>query len=158
MLAQIRPIRLLGASVAIVAAGAMLAGCAKPESPEARVRAVIAAGELAAEAGDLSGILEHVSPAFRDAQGGDRDELRRYLGGYLLTHRSVHLVTRIDSVEFPYRDLARVHLAVGSVGREAAAEGALALAADVNDVVLELALEDDGWRVVRAEWDSTRRR
>lgn len=31
------------------------------------------------------------------------------------------------------------------------------LAADIQDVVLELKLEDDEWKVVRAAWQSTRR-
>ena len=46
----------------------LLAACGSPQSPEAQVRAVIAAGEAAAEARDLSGILENVAPDFRDAQ------------------------------------------------------------------------------------------
>ena len=41
------------------------------------------------------------------------------------------LVTRIESVEFPYRDLARVRVTVGSLAREDAA-ATLDLAADVG--------------------------
>ncbi len=130
-----------------------VAGCGDQQTPDARVRAVIAAGEAAAEARDLSGILEHVAPAFRDAQGGGREELKQYLRGYLVTHPSVHLLTRIDSVEFPYRDLARVKLTVGTLGTGSAETAGFDLAADVHDVVLELQFEDDAWRVVRASWD-----
>jgi hypothetical protein len=138
-----------------LAMGAVLAfaGCGDRETPDARVRAVIAAGEAAAEARDLSGILEHVAPAFRDAQGGGREELQQYLRGYLVTHPSVHLLTRIDSVEFPYRDLARVKLTVGTLGTGSTETAGFDLAADVHDVVLELQLEDDAWRVVRASWN-----
>jgi hypothetical protein len=140
----------MGAALAV-------AGCGDEETPDARVRAVIAAGEAAAEARDLSGILEHVAPAFRDAQGGGREELKQYLRGYLVTHPSVHLLTRIDSIEFPYRDLARVKLTVGTLGTGATEAAGFDLAADVHDVVLELQFEDDAWRVVRAAWQSTRR-
>ena len=136
---------------------AMLGGCARSGTPEAQVRAVIAAGEQAAEARDLSSLLEHISAAFLDERGGDRDDLKQTLRGYFVTHQSVALLTRIDSVEFPYRDLARVRVTVGTLGREAAGATAFELAADVNEIVLELKLEDDEWKVVRAAWQSTRR-
>ena len=136
---------------------AMFGGCTPGDTPEAQVRAVIAAGERAAEARDLSGLLEHVSPAFRDEHGGGRDELKQVLRGYFVTHQSIALLTRIESVEFPYRDLAQVRVTVGTLGREVAETTALELAADVQEIVLELKLEDDEWRVVRAAWQSTRR-
>jgi len=146
------------ATAALVLGAALaVAGCGDRETPDARVRAVIAAGEAAAEARDLSGILEHVAPAFRDAQGGGREELKQYLRGYLVTHPSVHLLTRIDSVEFPYRDLARVKLTVGTLGTGSTEAAGFDLAAEVHDVVLELQFEDDAWRVVRAAWDPQRR-
>ncbi len=141
----------------VVAATVLFAGCSREESPEARVRAVIAAGEAAAEARDLSGLLEHVSPAYRDAGGGGPDELKQTLRGYFVMHQSVHLLTRIESVEFPYRDYARVRLKVGTLGHGASGATSLDLAADVHDVVLELQLEDDEWKVVRAAWQSARR-
>jgi hypothetical protein len=137
---------------AMVPMVAMLAGCGREESPEAQVRSVVAAGEAAAEARDLAGLLEHVSPAFRDANGAGPDELKQYLRGYFVMHQSVHLLTRVENVEFPYRDYARVQLKVGMLGREAADATTLDLAADVKEIVLELALEDDEWRVVRAAW------
>ena len=138
-------------------ATAMLGGCARSDTPEAQVRAVIAAGEQAAEARDLSGLLAHVSPAFLDEHGGGQDELKQVLRGYFVTHQSIALLTRIDSVEFPYRDLARVRLTVGTLGREAAGATAFEFATDMNEIVLELKLEDDEWKVVRAAWQSTRR-
>ena len=137
---------------AMVAMAATLAGCGREESPEAQVRAVIVAGEAAAEARDLAGLLELVSPSFRDANGGGPDELKQSLRGYFVMHQSVHLLTRVESVEFPYRDYARVQLEVGMLGRETAGATSLDLAADVKEIVLELALEDDEWKVVRAAW------
>jgi hypothetical protein len=138
-------------------AAAMLGGCAQSGTPEAQVRAVIAAGEQAAEARDLSGLLEHVSAAFVDEHGGGRDELKQTLRGYFVAHQSIALLIRVDSVEFPYRDLARVRVTVGTLGREAAGTTAFDLATDINEIVLELKLEDDEWKVVHAAWQSTRR-
>jgi hypothetical protein len=99
---------------------AALAGCGREESPETQVRSVVAAGEAAAEARDVGGVLELVSPAFRDEHGGGPDELKQSLRGYFVMHPSVHLLTRVESVEFPYRDYARVQLKVGMLGRESA--------------------------------------
>jgi len=152
MLPQLQRLCLQAAAVAMVAVTATLAGCAREESPETQVRALVAAGEAAAEERDLAGVLEHVSAAFRDANGGGRDELKQYLRGYFVMHPSVHLLTRVESIEFPYRDYARVQLKVGMLGREAAGATSLDFAADVKEIVLELALEDDEWKVVRAAW------
>jgi hypothetical protein len=136
---------------------AMLGGCAPRDTPEAQVRAVIAAGEQAAESRDLPGLLELVSPAFLDEHGGGRDELNQALRGYFVTHPSIALLTRIESIEFPYRDLAQVRVTIGTLGREVTETTAFELAADIQEVVLELKLEDDEWKVVRAAWSSTRR-
>jgi hypothetical protein len=141
----------------VVAAAVLLGGCGSRESPETQVRAVIAAGEAAAEERDLGGVLEHVSPAFRDESGRGPDDLKQYLRGYFVIHQSVHLLSRVESVEFPYRDYARVQLKVAMVGREASSGASLDLAAEVQDVVLELQFEDGEWKVVRAAWGARRR-
>ena len=129
-----------------------VAGCGESQTPEAMVRGVIAQGELAAEARDLSGIMDLVAPAFEDGQGGGRDELKQYLRGYLVAHQAIHLLTKVESVEFPYRDMAKVSLTLGTLGRDSAAATAFDLAADVYYVELELALDDGEWRVTRASW------
>ena len=95
---------------------------------------------------------------FRDEHGGGRDELQQYLRGYFVMHQSVQLLTRVESVEFPYRDLARVRLTRGHArSRGGRSDGDSTLAADIHEVVLELQLEGDEWKVVRAAWQSTRR-
>ena len=131
---------------------AFAAGCGESQTPDAKVRAVVAQGEQAAEARDLSAIMDLVAPSYRDEQGGGRDELKQYLRGYLVAHQAIHLLTKIESVEFPYRDMAKVSLTLGTLGRDSAAATAFDLAADVYDVELELALDDGEWRVTRASW------
>jgi hypothetical protein len=139
------------ALAALVMAGLAVA-CGPRETPEAEVRAVIAAGETAAEARDLSALMDLVADGFQDGQGGGREDLGRYLRGYFIAHQSVHLLTRIESVELPYRDMARVVLTVGTLGRQVADAELFALAADVHEVELELQLEGGDWRVTRASW------
>jgi hypothetical protein len=130
----------------------VVAGCGESQTPEAMVRGVIAQGEQAAEARDLSAIMDLVAPAFEDGQGGGRDELKQYLRGYLVAHQAIHLLTKVESVEFPYRDMAKVSLTLGTLGRDSAAATAFDLAADMYDVELDLALDDGEWRVTRASW------
>ena len=129
-----------------------LAACGPRGTPESQVRAVVTSGEEAAEARDLSGLMDLVSPAYQDGQVGSRDELKQYLHGYLVTHQSIHLLTRVEKVAFPYRDLAKVTLTVGTLGRESASATAFNVAADVYEVELELQLDDGEWRVTRAQW------
>ena len=144
----------VGAAIALLLS---TTGCGERGNPESQVRAVIAEAERAAEARDLAGLMALVSPGFQDGQGGDREELKRSLRGYLVMHPSVHLLTRVESLKFPYEDYARVRLTVGALGRESEAETTFDVAADVHVVALELRLEGDDWRVVRAEWRSARR-
>jgi hypothetical protein len=143
-------VALLG--IALAASGA----CTPASSPEQQVRAVVAAGEAAAERRDHRALMALVSTDFEDAYGGGDRELSRMLRAYLVAHPSVHLVTRVESVEFPYTDLAQLRLTVGTLGREAGvnAEQTFNLAADLHSIELELRLEDDDWKVTRAEWNS----
>jgi hypothetical protein len=142
--------------VTTAAAVLLLAACGEAPSPEQQVRAVIASGEEAAEARDLSALMDLVSPRYEDEQGRTRAELQRYVHGYLIANQSIHLLTRIDRVEFPYRDMARVELTLGSLGREAGAATTLDLAADVQRLAIELQLDDGGWKVTRARRLDTR--
>lgn len=128
-----------------------LVGCGTPDSPEMRVRAVIAAAEQAAEARDVSAVMDLVSPDYADADGRQPAELGRYLQGYFIANQSIHLLTRIDSLEFPARDVADVAVTVAMVGRDAEAESAWDLAADVHSFRLTLMEKDGDWRVTRAD-------
>jgi hypothetical protein len=153
-LVQLPPRAFRAGIVMLTALAAFTAGCGESQTPDAKVREVIAKGEQAAEARDLSGIMDLVAPAYSDGRAGGRDELKQYLRGYLVAHQAIHLLTRVESVEFPYRDMAKVKLMVGTLGRDAAAATAFDLAADVYDVELDLALDDGDWRVTRASWRS----
>jgi len=134
-----------------VVAGAMLLtwACGGAQSPESQVRAVIETGEAAAEARDLPALMDLVSPDYQDDSGRDSRELRNYVHGYLIANQSIRLLTRIDSIEFPYRDMARVDLTIGSLGREATEDSSFDLAAE--QLSIELQLDDGEWKVTRAQ-------
>ncbi|HET9694827.1 MAG TPA: NAD(P)/FAD-dependent oxidoreductase [Steroidobacteraceae bacterium] len=134
----------------VLAASLASTACSRPETPEQQVRSVIAAAEAAAERRDHSDLMELVAPEFAGAHGEDVDEVARMLRGYLVAHPSIHVATRIEKVEFPYDDMARVQVKVGMLGSDAQA---LELSAEARDVELELQRRDREWRVTRADWD-----
>lgn len=134
----------------LIAFAALVAGCGETDSPEAQVRAAIDQIELAAEARDVGDVLEHVSPHYRDHHGNDRDGVGRALRGYFIANQSIHLLTRIEELSFPAEDEARATVVVGMVGRDAAAENAWNLAADVYSFDVVLVREDQEWKVTWA--------
>src|ERR1044071_1985485 len=129
----------------------LLTACSDPASPEQQVRAVIDSMEVAVEARDVGDLLEHISPSYRDAQGQDRAEASRYARGYFVANQSVHLLTRIESLEFPAPDEARVKLQVGMAGR-VGEPGSAGLTADLYDFDLALVREGSEWKVSYADW------
>ena len=135
---------------ALVTALALLAGCSNDASPEQQVRAVIDSMELAAEERDVGDLMEHVSVAYRSADGQDRTEMSRYVRGYFVANQSIHLLTRIESLEFPAPDEARLKLQVGMAGREG--QGAANLNADLYNFDVVLVREDGEWKVSYADW------
>jgi hypothetical protein len=127
----------------------LLSACSDPQSPEAQVRAVIDAMQTAAEARDASDVMDFVASDFRSAEGQDFADMQRYLRGYLLAHPSVHLLTRIDALEFPVAGEARMQLSVGMAGKAVTA-GAWDLSADLQQLDLVLRQQQGHWKVVYA--------
>lgn len=139
---------------AMLAALATLTACGEADSPEQRVRAVIERMELAAENRDAGELTEHLSEDFRDSNGRGPEDAARLLRGYFIANQSIHLLTRIEHLEFPSDDEARVQVLVGMVGREADATGAAPrrwdLAAELHTFKLALRLEEGEWKVTFA--------
>jgi len=125
-------------------------------TPEQEVRDVIAQGEHAAEQRDFSALMKLVSPQYSDDAGRDAETLEQYVRGYLMIHPSIRLLTRIDSIDFPYKNMARVNVTVGSLARESSdsnesgKSSAFDLAADLQQLEIELVREGEQWRVRRA--------
>lgn len=129
-----------------------LAGCDNAVSPEQQIRAVITQIEAAVEARDVGDLMEHISHQYRDAHGQGPDEASRYVRGYFIAHQTIHLLTRIEHVEFPSEDEARAKVLVGMVGRDAEGGAAWDLAADLYEFDIALLREGEDWKVRYAEW------
>ncbi|HEY6644529.1 hypothetical protein [Povalibacter sp.] len=144
-MSRLRPLFLVIAALAA-------AGCSDSDSPESQVRRTIDAMEMAAKARDVGDLMDFVAADFRDGYGQGSDELRRYMQGYFIANQSIHLLTRIEGIEFPHPDEARLQVTVGMVGREADAANAWSLAADVYDFDVTMRKQGDDWRVIHAKW------
>jgi hypothetical protein len=143
------------------AAGALLLAlhaCGpEPDDPEARVRALVARAEAAAEDRDTGALLALLSPRYRDAHGGDRDAARALLVHTFLRHQSVHLLVRLRELRFPAEGRAALTAFVAMAGSPIEGAGALLdLRADLHRFDLELATEEGEWRVVGAAWRQAR--
>jgi hypothetical protein len=138
------------AATLIVCLSVLLCACSQPASPEQQVRDLIAAGEQAAEKRDLGALMELVSAEYGDESGRDAESLGQYVRGYLMLHPSIHLLTRVEEIDFPYADMARVRVTVGSLGHGAAEGASFDVAAEVEQLEIELVHEGGDWRVRRA--------
>lgn len=141
----------LSISLSFWAALGLIAGCGADASPEQQVRAVIEQMEAAAESRDVGGLLEHISENYRDGEGRGRAEALQSARVYFIANQSIHLLTRIESVEFPAQDEARLKVQMGMAGRGAQA-GALDVNADLYDFDVALTREDGEWKVSYADW------
>jgi hypothetical protein len=129
-----------------------LAGCGDADSPEAQVRKTIDAMEHAAEERSVSGVAEHISREFSDANSRDGKALSQYIRGFFIANQSIHLLTRVSTIQFPTTDEARAQITVAMVGREADAANAWNLAGEIYDFDVTFRREDGEWKVTYATW------
>lgn len=125
-----------------------LAGCGQPASdPEARIRALLAEVERAAQAGEFEVLADRVARDYADREGRDRRSLLFLVRSMLTRYPRLELVVTVREIEILSPRLARVRLDVITAGA-----GPAGLSADAFPV--ELSLRDDGgdWQLTRAEW------
>ena len=122
-------------------------------SPEDRVRALLVALEESAQKRDAGEMKQHVSESYSDAQGNDKRAIAQLVAFHLVRNQSVHLLTRVRSVEIAAPGQARAEVLVAMAGTEIdGPEALLALRADLYRFDLGFAEEDGAWRVRSADW------
>jgi hypothetical protein len=144
-----------GQSVAIGVVALLLVVCGgEDSSPDAAVRRTLAGIETAARARDLSAVVEHVSEAYADPRGNDRQAVRQIAAFHLLRNQSVHTLTRIRSVAFDESGQAQVDALVAMAGTAIPDADVLAtVRADLYRFDVTLREEPSGtWRVISAGW------
>lgn len=127
--------------------------CSKPETPEQRIRAMLNDAELAAENRDVRALRDCVSERYADEEGRDRRAIDGILRLYVFRNKSIHLLTRIQSITLTPAAHARVVIYVAMAGRPITDAKALAVFhASLYRLDLRLIEEDSVWRVLRAGW------
>ena len=132
----------------------LLVACSgAPETPEDQVRAVLAAVETAAEERDVGALKEHVSDAYRDARGNDRQALAGLATVHFLQNRGIHLLVQVRKIVIEVPGEARAAALVAMAGRPIPGPEALpSLNANLYYFDIELHEEDGAWKIVRATW------
>lgn len=123
-------------------------------TPEEQVRRYIAKGEATVEARKLTDIRDLIAENYSDADKRTRRDLLRLIGGYLLRHKSIHLLTRTDHLRIKNERQAEVVLYVAMAGSPiSGVEQLLAMRADLHRFELELGKnKDDDWQLLSARW------
>lgn len=144
--------RLLVGALCLVAA---LAGCGREEAttPEARIRALIDRVVAGAEAGEIDPLQDALGDGFRAEGGLDREQIIDRVRLYLLRYRTVHLLTRVESITVASDGLARAELLLGAAARPIESASVLrGYRGSVHRVALQLERTDGAWTVHYAEW------
>ncbi len=139
----------------LLSAALLIMGCSRPDSPETQVRNTVKAIEAAVEARDVGEVMTFISLDFRDGYGQGPDELRRRLYGYFIANQSIHLLARIDQLDFPTAGEARLKVTVGMAGRDAGSAASWDLAADVRHYDITMRTEGGDWKVTFVEVEPT---
>jgi len=129
-----------------------LAACSREPSPEDRIHEVISAAEKGAEARDLSDVMALVSDRYSDLRGQDKAAIRDVMRGYFLLNQSIHLLMRVEDIEFPSEEVATARVTVGMLGRQDGGTDDWSYAAEVHEFDVRFFNEDDEWRLQSADW------
>ena len=129
-----------------------VAGCGS-QDPDAAIRELIDQGETAAEERDTGFFRSVLSVNYSDARGNDRDRLIAMLRGGFLTHESIEVVTRTESVALNGTDAAEVVMFAGVIGRRAGGSLIGGLDGQLYRIELELVNNGGDWEIIGANWE-----
>lgn len=121
-------------------------------SEEDRVRATLNSIETAAQERSLSGMVEHISPNYRDYEGNDFKEIRRLLQFQLIKNQSINIVSKVRELEV-IGDAATVELSVAMASRgvDLSSEESR-LRANTHRFSILLKLEEKQWKIQSVSW------
>ena len=124
------------------------------ESPEDQVRVLLARAERLAEEQDVGALKDLVAEDYTDDRGNDRQAVAGLLTFYFLRNKTIHLLTRVRSVQVPEPDHAEATVLVAMAGRAIEGlEGLARIRADLYRFDFVLTRGPAGeWKVAHAEW------
>ena len=126
----------------------------KPDSPEARVRALFNKAEVAAEKKDLGTFRDLISDQYLDEFRQDKQAILGVLSFHFFRNQSIYVLTRIQGIAFPEPAQAGAIIFVATAGQPIrGTEELVALRADLFRFDITLADKGKGdWKVTRAQW------
>ena len=131
----------------------VLSACSDPDTPEQQLRQWLAEVEDAAEQRSAGELRRAVADDYRDEAGHDKADLSGLIRLYLLRHQSIHLLTRIQSIELPAPDQGSMVVLAAMAGSPLADIDALtAIRADLYRFEFELVYDGDDWLLKQARW------
>ena len=140
--------RLRGGPIVVATLLLLAAGCSRaPE--EQRLREVIAEMQAAAEAREPAAVVEHVSEDFTGSSGLDREQLRRMLQVQMLRNQAIGVTLGPAEIVVDGERATARFVAVTTGGQG----GWLPDRARAYRIVSKWRLEDDDWRLARADWE-----
>ncbi len=145
----------------------MLGACADtPEqSPEEKLKATISSIEESIEQRSVNDIFQHVSDAYKDHKGNDKQALRKIAQLYLFRNQNIELLVDIKSIELiEGLDIgattaaveARVLMASKATSQNQSALPLSNLRADAQPVSAVFSLEKENWKLISMSWDYSR--
>ncbi|MEL7311635.1 MAG: hypothetical protein AAFN07_09000 [Pseudomonadota bacterium] len=127
----------------------LLVACGSDESPEAQIRARIAAMAEAAESSDVSELADGISDDYRDLDGHSKQDIVMQMRRVLLITRNLSVGTSVEALEVQTADFA-----VATVRARFTDVDIQRLRIDGEGITFELewVLEGREWRIVSADW------
>jgi hypothetical protein len=130
-------------------------GCSGPApDPESEIRALLAEIERASRERDVRALKRRVSEAYADREGRKQADMEALLAAHYLRGGTVYLLLRLRELELDpgeTRANARVLAGMARVPIEDWT-GLRSTRGDAYMFSLELAREDEAWRVTAADW------
>ncbi len=141
--------------ILLLAPGLICGACSDTQlTAEEQLRNLLQEAEKQLEARDLNSAMVYVDPAYSDSAGRDYRALKALLFGYLLRHKSIHILSKIDHIELVSDGEAVLVVFAGLVGSPQEAEMALSTwRGDLLRLQLHFFNNSQGdWLLHRAEW------
>ena len=127
-----------------------------PESPETEIQTFVAKAQAAAEERNAHELRALIAEDYIDIHGYDRKAIGRLIQLHIFRNQSIHVLTRIQTIEFPEPERAFVIVMAALASRPVASADDLAgLNADLYRFNLELIRHGrDDWLVQHAAWET----
>jgi hypothetical protein len=130
-----------------------LIGCGNEVTPEDQIRERIRQGELAAEEGRGMEVAGIVSDDYLDDHSRDPKEIRRMIIGYIMRHKQIHLLARVQNVAMASETEGTATVLMGMLGQQGNDQLPLPqIRADLYRFQLTFRNEGDEWNLIDAKW------